>query len=105
LFSYFVKLSAINGTKGKGDYETFLSKVMDDRNCNLMLDFVSVVRSYLKFLRLSWPIHLPYLKAGHDLFPALDILLCDQLSSYSFQVFPLFRLNTTHVIAFLTSTQ
>jgi hypothetical protein len=85
--SYFVKLSVLNGDKGKGDYGTFISKDMEDRSCNLILDLISVVRSFLKFLSLSSPIYLPYLKIGHDLFLALDILLFDKLSSYSFQIF------------------
>ena len=73
-------------------------------SCNLILDLISVVRSVLKFLSLSWPSHLPYLKVGHDLFPALNILICDQVS-YPFHIFSLFRLNTTHVLAFLIATQ
>lgn len=81
----------LNGVKGKGDYGTSISKDMEDRSCNMILDLISVVRNFLKFLSLSWPIYLPYLKVGHDLFPALNILLCDQLSSYSFQIFFAFQ--------------
>jgi hypothetical protein len=95
----------LNTVKGKGDYGTFISKDMEERNCNLILDLISVVRSFLKFLSLSWPIHLSYLKIGHDLFPALNILLCDQLSSYSLHIFSLFRLNKSHVLASLIATQ
>jgi len=104
-FSYLVKLSVLSTVKGKGDYGIFISKDMEERSCNLILDLISVVRSFLKFLSLSWSIHLPYLKAGHDLFLALNILLCDQLSSYSFHIFSLYSLNTAHVLASLIATQ